>query len=374
MLSFRYDTYKFWAVQTIEGNLFMKLKYLALLSLVILMAGTLISCNPNNGPGFPQKNGTPTVGITNTPTSTPTPNVTIIANFGATSYPWGMHFDTNNNLYIALDPIAAPVTVAKIANPGTSPVTSLAYTGTAASKLYDAVMDTNGNLWLGTGSAQVVEVPAGNGTPVTISTGFYSGSEIYDEVINNAGTTLYAGDYEDGFVYAINLSNPSAGATTIVDFDTAQYPGSGVAFDKSGNLFLGGYDDQVDEITASALASVPVGGYSSATTFAGNGSYLPVNGPALTGAEFWEVYGVAVDPSGSVYATDYYFNALRKISGGQVTTLVCASGSSSNSALTPTFSPTSMGSNDAIYGVACDAAGNVYFSDYTNGNIYRYQP
>lgn len=301
-----------------------------------------------------------------TPTSTPTPNVTVIASLSAYN-PNFLHFDQNGNLYVACYETSGPCTVIKIASPGgASPVTSLAYGGTAASYLEAAVADRNGNLWLVNEAAQVIEIPNGGGTPVTITTGIYTNSHVYDEAINNAGTTLYMCDYDYGYIFALNLSNPSAGATTIVNGSSVNpgYFSDGMNFDPSGNLFLGGDYYEVGEVTAANLNSsaAPV-------TIAGtvNGA---ANGTATGTAKFSTVYGVAADGNSNVYAADSNNYAIRKISGGQVTTLVAPSGS----ALSPSFSPTSMGSNDYIYGVACDSAGNLYISDFSNGDIYRYQP
>ena len=302
---------------------------------------------------------------TNTPTPTPTPNVTVLANYGASSYPWNLHFDNAGNLYVAFYNASGPCTVVKIASPGTSPVTSLAYAGTAAINESAAVMDPNGNLWIAPQAAKVIEIPAGGGTPVTITTGFYSGSAVIDLAINNAGTSLYMGDGINTYLYALNLSNPSAGAVTLVkNTDNPQAFGQGLAFDSNGDLFLGGAG-YVGEILAASLNPLAI-----PFNFAGNGSNGSVNGTLTGTAEFSAVFGVAVDSSGNVYATDITSLGIRKISGGQVTTLVSRTGSS----LSPTVTVSTIGATDNIPGVACDKAGNVYFSDYTNGNIYRYQP
>src|ERR1700722_725328 len=179
--------------------------------MLIALTMAVVSCGNNNSPTSTNPNPT------STPTSTPTPNVSAIANFGASSQPWNLHFDASGNLYVALFNTSGPCTVGKIASPGTAPVTSIAYAGTAAVFLQGAVADSSGNLWLVNNGAQVIEIPHGGGTPVTITTGFASTAQSYDEVINSAGTTLYIGDYNAGYVYALNLSSPLAGVVTIVN-------------------------------------------------------------------------------------------------------------------------------------------------------------
>lgn len=327
----------------------------------------LTSCGNNISPtssSRPTATSTPAnTPVINTPT--PTPNVTVIANYGASSEPWNLHFDNAGNLYVAFDNASGPCTVVKIASPGTSPVTSLAYAGTAAINESAAVMDPNGNLWIAPQSNKVIEIPAGGGTPVTITAGFYSGSSVIDMAINNAGTTLYMDDGISTYLYALNLSNPSAGAVTLVNkSDNPQGFGQGLAFDSNGDLFLGGAG-YVGEILAASLNPLAI-----PFNFAGNGSNGCVNGTLTGTSEFTAIYGVAVDSSGNVYATDVSSLGIRKISGGQVTTLVARTGSSLN----PTVFISSIGASDYLPGVACDNAGNVYFTDYTNGNIYRYQP
>lgn len=69
------------------------------------------------------------------------------------------------------------------------------------------------------------------------------------------------------------------------------------------------------------IRSISTGGVVS--TFAGTGSAGLVNGTAGN-AEFYLPRGIAVDGSGNVYVADSGNNAIRKISGGSVTTLVSA--------------------------------------------------
>ncbi len=171
----------------------MKFRRVGVLSLLAGLTFSVLNCSSKNNPSSP---------AAPTPTPTPAPNVTVLANYGASSAPWNLHFDKAGNLYVALTNTSGPCTVVKIASPGgASPVTSLAYTGTAAIGLSAAVADSSGNLWLAGEAANVIEIPAGGGTPITISTGFVSTSQTIDLVINSAGTTLYMGDGIDSYIY-----------------------------------------------------------------------------------------------------------------------------------------------------------------------------
>jgi len=105
------------------------------------------------------------------------------------------------------------------------------------------------------------------------------------------------------------------------------------------------------------------------TTFAGNGLPGLVNGPALGGAEFNNPYGLAFDAAGNMYVADRNNSVIRKISTtGTVSTLA-----GSTVGYQDSTNPLSAKFN-APAGVAVDALGNVYVTDCHNNRIRMITP
>jgi uncharacterized protein (TIGR03437 family) len=104
------------------------------------------------------------------------------------------------------------------------------------------------------------------------------------------------------------------------------------------------------------------------TTVAGNGTqgYSGDNGPA-TSAELAGPYGIAVDAAGNLYIGDAPANRVRKVSGGVITT-VAGNG-------LPAYSgdngPAANAQLNYPYGVSVDAAGNLYIADSNNYRIRK---
>jgi uncharacterized protein (TIGR03437 family) len=139
----------------------------------------------------------------------------------------------------------------------------------------------------------------------------------------------------------------------------------GIAFDSSGNLYIAdSVNQRVRKISNGTI-----------TTVAGNGTagYSGDKGPA-TSAEMLGPSGVAVDSSGNIYIADTGNHVVRMVSNGNITTIagnniggyVGDGGTATNAELE---FPTS---------VAVDSSGNVYIADSGNnvirkvsgGNIY----
>lgn len=142
----------------------------------------------------------------------------------------------------------------------------------------------------------------------------------------------------------------SDGTGAAASFD---YP-IGIVADASGNLYV------ADQLNERVRMISPAG---VVTTLAGNGSVGAING-AGNQASFYYPTGIALDPSGNAYVTDLGGNNVREISGANdVLTLAGtgANGSANGAAATATFSsPT---------GVVMDASRNLYIVDASNNKI-----
>jgi trimeric autotransporter adhesin len=132
----------------------------------------------------------------------------------------------------------------------------------------------------------------------------------------------------------------------------------GVAFDSGGNLYLSDtYNNRIREVSGGTI-----------TTVAGNGTpgFSGDGGPA-TSASLNQPRGVAIDSAGKLYFADYDNNRVRKLSGGTITT-VAGNGSAGFSG---DGGPATAASLNGPYGVAVDSVGNLYISDFNNNRIRR---
>lgn len=129
---------------------------------------------------------------------------------------------------------------------------------------------------------------------------------------------------------------------------------AGVAVDAAGNLYVADTGNGlIRKITSAGVV----------TTLAGNGNLLSSTDGVGTAASFFYPQSVAVDPSGNVYVADH--TSIRKISpAGVVTTLAGSNtaGATNGTGASATF--------NEPYGVALDAAGNLYVAD-TYNNLIR---
>jgi sugar lactone lactonase YvrE len=134
----------------------------------------------------------------------------------------------------------------------------------------------------------------------------------------------------------------------------------GIAVDKSRNVYVS------DVISATVRRITPAG---VVTTYAGSGTSGYVDG-VRTAAQFNGLAGLAVDSAGNVYVADSENYVIRKIAtDGTVTTFAGKAG----------VQGTADGVGSAArftdpYGLAVDATGNVYVSDWDNATIRKITP
>jgi trimeric autotransporter adhesin len=129
-----------------------------------------------------------------------------------------------------------------------------------------------------------------------------------------------------------------------------------VAVDPSGNVYIAdSWNNLIRKVSNGVIATLAGGG---SVNFGDNGQ--------ATGAQLNQPFGVAVDASGDLYIADTYNNAIRKVSHGVITTFAGNGlyGYSGDNG------PATSAALEQPYGVAVDAAGNVYIAD-TNNSVVR---
>jgi len=233
------------------------------------------------------------------------------------NFPTGVAVSAAGNLYIAdfgndaLRLVSSGVMTAPVFLSGLEPTA--------------VTVDPSGNVFFTAGGFAVAELPSATGTPV-----FFAGNQN----LNNG----YSGD--NGPALNAQMNSPE-----------------GVAVDASGNLYIADYFNNVVRKVAGGII----------TTVAGSPQgFIGDNGPALSAQLSSPTY-TATGPAGETYIVDNGHNVVRKVANGVITTVAGTglpgytgdNGSASSATL------------NAPWGVAVDAAGNLYISDSGNSVIRK---
>ena len=144
---------------------------------------------------------------------------------------------------------------------------------------------------------------------------------------------------------------------------------SDLAFDKAGNLYVTDFlNNVIRKINPSGIITTFAGnGFGASSTTTGGGGYTGDGGPA-TAAELNGPFGLAIDAAGNVYFADGYNHAVRKVSAtGTITTFA---GKNATGYTGDGGQATAALLNNPV-GVAIDKAGNVYIADDHNNAIRK---
>ncbi len=299
--------------------------------------------------------------------------------------PTGVAVDSGGNLYIAdtgnqyVREVSAGV-INSIAGTGTAGFGGDNSLATSAQLNYPSslAVDSSGDLFISDRlNSRVRKVAAGVITTVA-GTGV-AGFNGDNGAAANSELSLPQGIWVDsaGNLYIADTGNNRvrkvAGGviTSVAGNGTAGFTGDGaaalsselsspggVAVDSAGNVYIAdtGYS-RVRKVVAGVIG-----------TAVGNGSqgFGGDNG-AATSAEFNGVAGLAVDSSGNLYIVDANNQRIRKVSSGVITTVAGngAAGFSGDNG------PATGAQLHSPYGVAVDAAGNLYLSDSANQRVRK---
>jgi len=227
-----------------------------------------------------------------------------------------------------------PTSLSNLLTPTSTPSYTNGGVVTTLAGVYNVTGFTNGN---------AVSV-AGSG--ISAATFHYP----YAVAVDGAGN-VYVDDYSNN---AIRKISKGIVTTLATGFDDPE----AIAVDKTGNVYLADTNNnQITEITTNNTR-INVGG---------NGTSGFLDGSA-SNAEFSEPDGVAVDNSGNVYVADYGNNVIRKISNGIVSTIA------GNGTDGYVDGPGAAAEFYDVYGVAVDNSGNIYAADYENNAIRKITP
>jgi gliding motility-associated-like protein len=172
-------------------------------------------------------------------------------------------------------------------------------------------------------------------------------------IANDAAGNIYVVDYGNNVIRKVT---PAGVVTTIV---TGLSNPGGIAVDAAGNLYIADTGNQViKKVTAAGVESI----------YAGSGNLGFANGPAAT-ATFKNPQDVAVDAAGNVYVADYGNNQIRKITTAGIVSVLAGNGASGF--VDGTFAVARFRNP---FGVAVDAAGNVYVADFNNSAVRKVTP
>ena len=295
------------------------------------------------------------------------------------NFPTGIALDSSGNLYIA-DSLNLRIrkfsggTLSTIAGNGV-----LSYSGdggpATGAQLNDpqaVAVDAAGNLYIADTFNNVIREVSASGTITTIAgsgTAGYSGDGSaatgaklnfpQGMVIDTSGN-IYFSDTQNARVRKISGGT----ITTVAGNGTAGYGGDnaaaasaelnvpiGLALDSANNLYIADFGNN-------RVRKVSSGG--TITTVAGNGLQgYSGDGSAAVNAQLTGPIAVTVDGQGNLYIADSGNNAVRKVSGGTITT-VAGNGLGGYSGDNGLATSATVGNPS---GLAVDSSGNLYISD-----------
>ena len=190
---------------------------------------------------------------------------------------------------------------------------------------------------------------------------------------DSAGNAYIADSYSS-HIFKVDTAN---NLTVVAGNGTVGYSGDGgpatsaalnhpegVFVDGSGNIFIADTDNSVIREVAASNGNI--------TTMAGNGKagYSGDGGPATT-AQLYDPFGVFVDSAGNVFIADTDNCLIRKVSGGNISTIAGnPSAQTSPCGYSGDGGLATSAQLDEPEGVFVDGSGNVFIAD-TNNSVIR---
>ncbi len=334
------------------------------------------------------------------PAVTLAPVITKVAGYGGLGYngdggpavsalmdqPSKVALDAAGNLYIAdqfnqvIRKVDVSGLITTVAGNGTIGYSGDGGLATAAQLNYpsDIVVDAMGNLFIADFHNSVIRKVDTNGVISTVagngSAGYQGdgGAALSAELnypsslVLDAAGDLYIGDLGNFVVRKVDTNGV---ITTVVGTSAHLYNFYGLALDAAGNLYI------ADTVNCRIMKRNATTGVVTQIASAGNAGdtqpgYSGDSGPA-TAAHLNYPYGIALDAAGNLYIADWNNDAIRKIdTSGIITTVVGNGGAGDNGDGGPPASAILNGPQ----GVTFDPAGNMYIADTNNGVVRKVGP
>lgn len=313
------------------------------------------------------------------------------ANNARFNQPRAVATDNDNNLYIAdmrnhvIRKVNSNGIISTVAGNGTAGTAGDGGPATAAQLAQPTGMtiDNDGNIYIADFNSSVIKkvttsgimsIFAGNGTEGFSGDGGPAAqAKLYrpTAVAVDKDGNLYISDASNKVIRKVNkqgVISTIAGVPGRAGYSGDGGPATkalltqpaGIAVDYSGNIYIADPSNSVvRKINAAGVI----------TTFAGNGTagYSGDGGPAIKAQfQMGSPQGLAVDPAGNVYASDYQNHAIRKINSKGIITTIAGTGA-------PDYAgdggPAILAKIWYPIGIATDNAGNVFITDSYNNTI-----
>ncbi|MES2389474.1 MAG: T9SS type A sorting domain-containing protein [Bacteroidota bacterium] len=215
------------------------------------------------------------------------------------------------------------------------------------------ITNTAGTITICSGGSAVLTGPS-NGALV---------STLFED--NNSygmGGIYYHNDHYAYFTYSnskIMKISPTGEISTVYTFPVGNYSLGSLVIDAAGNIFVADW-----HVPAKIHKVTPAGNYS---IFAGGTNYSG-DGQG-TSAGFYRMGGLAMDPSGNIYTTDWALNEIRKITPGGFVSTFAGAGNAGN-----TDGPKASATFNLPMDIAIDASGTFYIAEAGNRTVRKISP